>query len=237
MLQLIPCALLLVPSLAIPPLPPQDKPLEMMTYQLVLLKKGPTPPPAAAAEQKAMQAEHLARMAEQNRKGINVVYGPVLADADIRGLAVLAVASADDAKALFADDPFVKAGVMVPEVLGWMGPKGWFHPAVSHDVSNPANLEPLIFAFLVRGPNTTQDKAAAEAIQKGHLEYMDALHKQGTLVMAGPLTGTGERRGVVVYRVKTIAEAQALAADDPAVKAGRLVFEGYPWMTFKGILK
>ena len=44
-------------------------------------------------------------------------------------------------------------------------------------------------------------------------------------------------RGIVVYRVKDVAEAQALAADDPAVKAGRLVLEAYPWMTFKGILK
>jgi hypothetical protein len=44
-------------------------------------------------------------------------------------------------------------------------------------------------------------------------------------------------RGLVVYRVKDVAEAKALAADDPAVKAGRLVIEAVPWMTFKGILK
>ena len=236
MTHVICCALLLVPALRLA-VPGQDAPVQMMTYQLVLLKRGPTPPPAGAAEQKALQDQHLSMMADQNRKGINVIYGPVLADADIRGIGVLAVATADEAKAQFASDPFVKAGVMTPEVYGWMGPKGWFGKPASYDVTLPGNLEPLVFGFVVRGPNTAQDKAAADALQKGHLAYMDALHKQGKLVMAGPLVSAGERRGVVVYRAKDVAEAQALAADDPAVKAGRLTLEAYPWMTFKGILK
>lgn len=229
MVQLICATLLLFPALA-----RQDAPLEMMTYQLVLLKKGPAAPPAAAGE---MQREHLAQLADLNRKRIALIYGPVLADADILGIAILAVASADEATAHFANDPFVKAGVMVPEVRQWMGPKGWFGTPVSYDVGDPANLEPLIFGFLVRGPNTTQDKATAEALQKGHLAYMDGLHKDGKLVMAGPLLGSGAARGVVVYRVKDVAAAQALAAGDPSVKAGRLTLDAYPWMTFKGILK
>ena len=237
MLHTICGALLLLTPAFLPSLAAQDPPLEMMTYQLVLLKKGTTPPPSGAAEQQAMQNEHLAKLAEHNKKGVNVVYGPVLADADIRGIAVLAVPAAEDARKLFAPDPFVKAGVMTTEVYGWMGPKGWFHAPVSYDVSNPANLEPLIFGFLVRGANTSQDKNTADTLQKGHLAYMDALHKQGKLVMAGPLVDGGARRGVVVYRVKDVAEAQALAAEDPAVKAGRLALEAYPWMTFKGILK
>lgn len=237
MIQLICCAFLLVPALRFVTAPAQDAPGQMMTYQLVLLKKGPTPPPPSQAEHKAMQDEHLARLADQNRKGIAVVYGPVLADADISGIAVLAVANADEAKAMFAADPFVKAGVMTPEVLAWMGPKGWFSKPLSYDVANPQNLEPLIFGFLVRGSNTTQDKATADALQKGHLAYMDALHQQGKLVMAGPLVNAGARRGIVVYRAKDVAAATALAAEDPAVKAGRLTLEAYPWMTFKGILK
>lgn len=215
----------------------QDTPGQMMTYQMVLLKKGPSAPPSDPAAQKQMQDEHLARLAEQNRKRINLIYGPILVDTDIRGIGILDVRSAEEAKQLFADDPFVKAGVMVPEVRAWMGPRGWFAPPASTDVTNPANLEPLVLGFLVRGPNTTQDKAAAAEIQKGHLAYMDALHAQGKLVVAGPFADQGAARGLVVYRVKDVAEAKALAAEDPAVKAGRLVLEAYPWMTFKGILK
>jgi uncharacterized protein YciI len=237
MIHLICCALLLVPAFRFPTAPAQDAPMQMMTCQLVLLKRGPTPSPADPAAQKVLLDGHLAMLAEQNRRGINVVYGPILADGDIRGIGVLAVANADEAKAQFAADPFVKAGVMTPEVYGWMGPKGWFSRPASYDVSNPANLETLVFGFLVRGTNTSQDKATATALQKEHLAYMDALHKQGKLVMAGPIVDGGEKRGVVVYRVKDVAEAKALAAEDPSVKAGRLTLEAYPWMTFKGILK
>lgn len=44
-------------------------------------------------------------------------------------------------------------------------------------------------------------------------------------------------RGLVIYRVKDVAEAKVLAAADPLVKAGRLELEAYPWMTLKAILK
>ncbi len=209
----------------------------MMTYQMVFLKKGPTAPPSAPAEMKRLADEHLARLAELNKQRVNMIYGPILVDTDLRGIAVLNVPTADAAKKHFDDDPFVKAGVMIVEVRPLMAPKGWFNAPVGYDVSNPANMEQLVLGFLVRGSNTTQDKAAADEIQKGHLAYMESLNKQGKLVMAGPFADNASARGIVVYRVRDVAEAKALAAEDPAVKAGRLVLEAYPWMTFKGILK
>ena len=211
---------------------------EMMTYQMVLLKKGTTPPPAAPDVQKKMQEEHLANLADLNRKRINLLYGPILSEGDLRGIAVLAVPNADDAKKAFANDPFVKAGVMTAEVRPWMGPKDWFSVPPSYDVMNPASLEPLIFGFLVRRPSAPAIDAGTSAeIQTAHLAYMAGLHAQGKLLVAGPFLDDTASRGIVIYRVKDVAEATALAADDPAVKAGRLVLEAYPWMTFKGILK
>jgi uncharacterized protein YciI len=230
-LSLLAAAFLFAPAF------PQDAPSSMTTYQMVFLKKGPNAPPSDPTAQKLMQDEHLARLADMNRKRINLIYGPVLVDNDLRGIGILAVPNADEARKHFADDPFVKAGVMVADVRPWMGPKEWFHAPVGYDVTNPANLEPLVLGFLVRGPNTTQDKATAAELQKGHLAYMDSLHAKGKLVMAGPFLDSAPARGIVVYRVKDVAEAKALAADDPAVKAGRLVLDAYPWMTFKGILK
>jgi uncharacterized protein len=66
---------------------------------------------------------------------------------------------------------------------------------------------------------------------------MESLHAQGKLLVAGPLGDDGAARGIVIYRVPDVAAAKALAAEDPAVKAGRLVLEAWPWMTLKGILK
>jgi len=185
-----------------------------------------------------MQNEHLSRLADLNRKRIGLLYGPVLTpDSDMAGIAILDVKTAEEAKQAFVDDPFVKAGVMTLEVYGWYGPKNWFRVPPSYDVTQPTTLEPLILGFLMRGPNTSQDKATAEQLQKGHLAYMEALHAQGKLVVAGPFTADMPARGIVIYRVADVAAAKALAADDPAVKAGRLVLDAYSWMTLKGILK
>jgi uncharacterized protein YciI len=230
---------LLAAVLAAPPAVPQAAaPVEMTTYQMVLLKKGPNSPPAGADARKKMQSEHLANLADLNKKRINLLYGPVPGEGILQGIAVMAVPTAAEARKAFAADPFVMAGVMIAEVHPWMGPKDWFHAPASYDVTNPATLEPLILGFLERAPNApVQDAASAEAIQKGHLAYMETLHAQGKLVVAGPFTDDTPTRGLVIYRVKDVAEAKALAAADPAVKAGRLVLEAYPWMTLKGILQ
>jgi uncharacterized protein YciI len=230
----------LIAAVLIAPLPGTQTapPLEMMTYQMVLLKKGRTPPPSAPDAQQKMQAQHLANLADLNRKRVNLLYGPILAEGNLSGIAILAVRDADEARQAFADDPFVKAGVMTVEVRPWMGPKDWFSVPPSYDVTNPASLERLIFGFLVRRPSPPAIDAATSAeIQKGHLAYMEGLHAKGQLLVAGPFLDDTTSRGIVVYRVKDVAEAQALAAEDPAVKAGRLMLEAYPWMTFKGILK
>ena len=85
--------------------------------------------------------------------------------------------------------------------------------------------------------NTSQPAADVKEIQKRHLAYVDDLHTQGKLALAGPFGDDSDMRGLVIYRVKTVDEAKQLAAGDPAVKAGRLVIDARRWMTFKGILK
>lgn len=47
--------------------------------------------------------------------------------------------------------------------------------------------------------------------------------------MAGPFMDDGDIRGIYIFNVKTIEEAQALTETDPAIKAGRLIMELHPW--------
>jgi uncharacterized protein YciI len=204
---------------------------EMMTYQMVLFRVGPNKevPPAQA---QALMKGHLSRLARLNADRVNVLYGPFQDNGDLRGIALLDVPDAATALKAFADDPYVKAGHMVLEVKAWMGPKGWFHLP-----DNPATPEAFIFGFLMAGETTTHTPAQVKELQTGHLAYMDALHKQGKLVAAGPFASGGDYRGIVIYRVKNVEEAKQLASQDPAVKAGRLKIDARPWMTFKGILK
>jgi uncharacterized protein YciI len=213
-------------------------PGEMMTYQMVLLKKGPAAPPESAEARQKLADEHLSRLADLNRKRVNVLYGPVTDVGNLLGMSLLAVSSADEARKIFAEDPLVKSGVMVVEVRPWMGPRDWFKQPASYDVMSPANQDHLVLGFLVRPANpAVLDPAKSQELQKAHLAYMDSLNAQGKLPAAGPFVDNTSSRGLVIYRVKDVAAAKALAAEDPLVKAGRLELEAYPWMTLKGILK
>ena len=115
----------------------------MMTYQMVFLRPGPNPD-VPAGQQKAMQDEHLARLAELNQRRIAVLYGPFQGASDLRGIVILDVPTADAAREHLGDDPYVKAGHMAIEVKPWYGPRGWFHPP-----SEPREFERLVFGFLM----------------------------------------------------------------------------------------
>jgi uncharacterized protein YciI len=208
-----------------------QEPPKLSALQMVFLRSGPTPVPPGADTAK-LQAAHLELLNRLNQQRVNLLYGPFLDNTDLRGIAVVDVPDAAAARALFAADPYIQAGHMVVEVRPWYGVKETFHLPDA-----PPTPEQFVFGFLMRGASTGQSPEEAQQIQAGHLAYMESLHKQGKLVAAGPFGDNSEFRGIVIYRVATLEEARALAAGDPAVKAGRLVIDARPWMTFKGILK
>ena len=101
----------------------------------------------------------------------------------------------------------------------------------------PPNMTTYYFGVLMKGPKWTAEPTPERAeIQKGHMAHLDAMWKAGKLVLAGPMGDDGDWRGVVIYRTKTLEEAQLLANDDPAVKSGRLVVKMHPWMIERNIL-
>jgi len=85
--------------------------------------------------------------------------------------------------------------------------------------------------LLYKGSVRTQAPEEVEMIQKAHLQHLESLYKQGVLLVAGPMGDDGDLRGIVVLKVKSLEEAQALVDEDPAVKAGRLRVELHPWMS------
>ena len=108
--------------------------------------------------------------------------------------------------------------------------------AVSYDSVLAAELgaddygmRPYVVAFLKAGPNRGQDSAEAMALQRAHLQNINRMAEEGDLVLAGPFLDDGPLRGIYVFAVPTVEEAQALTETDPAVQAGRLVMELHPW--------
>ena len=88
--------------------------------------------------------------------------------------------------------------------------------------------------LLKAGPNRDQDEATVERLQLGHLQHLFSLQRRGLLTLYGPVEDTGDLRGIGVVLVETREEAEALFADDPMVKVGRLVVEIRPWFTMPG---
>jgi len=86
-----------------------------------------------------------------------------------------------------------------------------------------------VMAFLKKGPNRDQDSTTAANLQKAHMENIVKMAEAGKLVLAGPFMDTGEVRGIYIFNVTTVEEAQALTASDPAIQAGRLIMELHPW--------
>lgn len=62
-------------------------------------------------------------------------------------------------------------------------------------------------------PVTAQGQAMED-----HLQYMKVLFDRGALILGGPYDSTPG--GIAVFVTKTFAEAQRLADDDPAHRAG-----------------
>ena len=58
---------------------------------------------------------------------------------------------------------------------------------------------------------------------------LNRLAAEGKLVLAGPFADDGLLRGIYIFDVPTVAEAEALTNSDPAIKAGQLVMELHPW--------
>lgn len=205
-------------------LPAQE---QMTTYQLVLVKKGPQWGKTADTVQQA----HKDYVHGLLRAGTALIGGSFAGDSDLRGMYLLPGAAS--AASVAGGDPGVKGGLYAYEVLQWMGPEGWFR----RPSSEVTDTENIYFGFLVTGPAPAPPADEARALMQSHLAYLDSQAALGKLVMAGPLVKAQPRRGVIAYRVPTMAEAMARASADPMVKSGLMVPELYESHIPKGILK
>ena len=102
----------------------------------------------------------------------------------------------------------------------------------------PVELDSFTFVLL-RRPHDAPDYPEAELaeLQAGHLANLARLGEQGLLVLAGPFSDQADEslRGFGIFR-SGLAETRSLMADDPAVRAGRLVADVMTWSTPAGSL-
>ncbi|WPU97660.1 YciI family protein [Mucilaginibacter sp. cycad4] len=91
------------------------------------------------------------------------------------------------------------------------------------------SMKKYVLAFLKEGPTQLKDSAANMQLQMAHLKNIGRLAAEGKLVVAGPFLDNQPLRGIFIFNVETIEEAQKLTETDPAIKAGALVMELHPF--------
>ena len=72
---------------------------------------------------------------------------------------------------------------------------------------------------------------AETAAVRAHFQHLQAHLARGTVRVAGRTDGGRDTFGIVVYRAAPHAEAVALAHDDPAVRAGVMTAQTFPFRT------
>lgn len=90
-------------------------------------------------------------------------------------------------------------------------------------------MKQYIMAFLKKGNNQSIDSLERSKLQRAHLDNITVMAKEGKLVLAGPFLDNGELRGIYIFNVATIAEAEALTNSDPSIQAGVLAMDLKPW--------
>jgi uncharacterized protein YciI len=90
-------------------------------------------------------------------------------------------------------------------------------------------MKQYVMCFLKTGPLKVDDAAKRAELMKGHFGMINRLADEGKLVLAGPFNGGGEYRGIYIFDVKTIEEAQKLTETDPSIKEGYFKVEFIKW--------
>ena len=100
--------------------------MSLESFELVMLRRPPNPAQYDDATLERIQGEHLAYHAALREEGKIVTNGPLLGQPDesLRGLTFYRVGSVQEARRLAEQDPSVKAGRLVVDVMQWLCPAG-----------------------------------------------------------------------------------------------------------------
>lgn len=211
---------------------------ENENYHFGLLRRGPKWTPESTPETQKIQEGHMANINRMAQLGKLYAAGPILDGGDLRGIFIFRTSSLEEAKALADEDPAIKAGRLQLEILPWFGSKGIGVKAMEEFKKNPKmewTMKKHHLVLLKKGPQTGQSAEEAQKIQLEHLWHLRRLLDEGKMVAVGPMMANNEIRGVSVFKTESLEEAKAWAEADPAVKAGRLVVEIYPWLVAKEV--
>mgnify|MGYP004700981335 FL=1 len=90
-------------------------------------------------------------------------------------------------------------------------------------------MKKYVIAFLKSGPNKSTNELERTQLQRAHMDNINKMANEGTLVLAGPFLDNGVLRGIYIFNVETVEEAIKLTETDPMIQKGVLIMELHPW--------
>jgi uncharacterized protein YciI len=210
-----------------------ENPAEAMaTTSLALLTAAPGAKPLGEREIQAIQEGHLRYLQTLLDERKALLEGPIHGKAAMRSVIVLDVPTVEEARAILEKDPWVSSGQLVAEIHPWFSAKGLLRKPSAPGRST------LCYLGLLRRPADAPaypDEKLQE-IQAGHMANIRAMADSHDLAIAGPMKDDTPLRGIFVFRTTDPDHIRGLVARDPAVQAGRLRLELYPWYVPAGVL-
>ncbi len=97
-------------------------------------------------------------------------------------------------------------------------------------------MRTYILAILEKGPKWTREATPEAKLQlQGHFANMSRMHREGKLILAGPLAEAGDAAGIFLLDTDRIEQAREWCETDPAIKGGRFQVRLWKWYSAKGI--
>lgn len=222
--MLLPCLLLMTATLFAQP-KEEPKP-KMVQFHMAILKVGPKWATTSEQARNPILQQHFTNVMSMLDSGKAVIAGPTADESGLAGIFILRAGSAEEAKSWVDNDAAVKAGLFSAE----MHP--WWSEDIFKKANSPLKMTTVYLGFLKRGPNRKEgdgNTPEVQEVQKAHIANINRLAETKKLVMAGPFGDNGDLRGIFVFRVATMKEAEDLTATDPMIKIDRLRLDLHPW--------
>jgi uncharacterized protein YciI len=207
---------------------------KLVQFHMAILAKGPKWDGVMEPAKNPTLRQHIAYFVSLLDSGKAIIGGPTPDSKDLAGIYILRANSAEEAKAWTDEDPAVKGGLFTAEMHPW-----WSEDIFKKAVTSPMKMETVYLGFLKRGPNRKEGDGQTpevQELQKAHIANINRLAETKKLVVAGPFGGSGDLRGIFVFRVGSLKEAQDLAATDPMIKIDRLRLELHEWKVPAGVI-
>ncbi len=107
-------------------------------------------------------------------------------------------------------------------------PKGYDEKLAKKLGADEYGMKTYVFVMLKRGKVQFEAEKRKRLID-GHMKIVGKLAEAGKLVLSGPFMDVKDWRGIYIFDVRSVEEAQKLVETDPSIKEGVFEVEFHPW--------